>query len=90
MAGTLRAEMTLAAANGLYLILLLLGGMVVPLGKLPGAIQGLARALPAAELADALHSVLGHGGPVPNRAWLVLGIWAIAAPLVAARLFRWE
>ncbi len=30
MAGTLRAEVNLAAANGLYLILLLLGGMIVP------------------------------------------------------------
>ena len=30
MAGRLRGEVTLAAANGLYLVLLLLGGMVVP------------------------------------------------------------
>ena len=36
MAGTLRAEVNLAAANGLYLILLLLGGMIVPIYKLPG------------------------------------------------------
>ena len=35
MAGTLRAEVNLAAANGLYLILLLLGGMIVPISKLP-------------------------------------------------------
>src|SRR5207244_6853897 len=35
IAGTLRAEVTLAAANGLYLVLLLLGGMVIPLAKLP-------------------------------------------------------
>ena len=90
MAGTLRAEMTLAAANGLYLVLLLLGGMVVPLAKLPGAVQGLARALPAANLADALHATLGTGGPVPGRAWLVLLAWAIAAPAAAARFFRWE
>jgi ABC-2 type transport system permease protein len=90
MAGTLRAEMSLAAANGLYLVLLLLGGMVVPLSKLPGTIQGIARALPAASLADALHAVLGTGGPVPGRAWLVLLAWAIAAPLAAAYTFSWE
>ncbi len=35
MAGQLKGEVTLAAANGLYLILLLLGGMVVPLSELP-------------------------------------------------------
>jgi ABC-2 type transport system permease protein len=90
MAGTLRAEVTLAAANGLYLVLLLTSGMVVPLSKLPGALQGVARALPAAALADALHATLGTGDAVPGRAWLVLGAWAVAAPLAAAATFRWE
>ncbi len=90
MAGTLRAEMTLAAANGLYLLLLLTSGMVVPLSKLPGAVQGVARALPAAALADALHATLGTGNAVPGRAWLVLALWAVAAPLAAAATFRWE
>jgi len=90
MAGTLRAEVTLAAANGLYLILLLLGGMVVPLSKLPGPLQAFARALPAANLADAFHASLGLGNAVPGRAWLVLLAWAIAAPVAAALTFRWE
>jgi len=90
MAGTLRAEMTLAAANGLYLLLLLTSGMVVPLSKLPGAVQGVARALPGAALADALHATLGTGNAVPGRAWLVLVVWAVAAPLAAAATFRWE
>jgi ABC-2 type transport system permease protein len=90
MAGTLRAEMTLAAANGLYLVLLLLGGMVVPLSKLPGPVQGAARALPAANLADAFHALLGQGSAIPGRAWLVLLAWAVGAPALAARTFRWE
>jgi len=90
MAGTLRAEMTLAAANGLYLLLLLTSGMVVPLSKLPGSVQGIARALPAANLADAMHATLGTGAGVPGRAWLVLLAWAVLAPLAAARTFRWE
>jgi ABC-2 type transport system permease protein len=90
MAGTLRAEMTLAAANGIYLLLLLTSGMVVPLAKLPGAVQGVARALPAAALTDALHATLGTGNAVPGRAWLALLAWAVAAPVAAARAFRWE
>ncbi|GAC1538580.1 MAG: ABC transporter permease [Acidimicrobiales bacterium] len=90
MAGTLRGEVTLAAANGLYLVLLLLGGMVVPLSRLPGVVQGFARLLPAAALADALHATLGTGDAVPGRAWLVLVVWAVGAPLLAARTFRWE
>lgn len=89
MAGTLRAEVTLAAANGLYLVLLLLGGMVVPLAELPGALRAVARALPAAALSDALHAALASAA-VPGRAWLVLAIWAVAAPAAAAAFFRWE
>ena len=90
MAGTLRAEVTLAAANGLYLVLLLLGGMVIPLSKLPGPLRAVSRALPAAGLSDALHGALAAGSSVPGRAWLVLVVWAVAAPLAASRTFRWE
>ncbi len=90
MAGALKPELTLALANGLYLVLLLLGGMVVPLASLPGPVRLFARALPAAALSDALRASIGTGGAVPGRSWLVLAAWAVAAPLAAARLFRWE
>jgi ABC-2 type transport system permease protein len=90
MAGTLRGEVTLAAANGLYLVLLLLGGMIVPLSELPAALRIIAELLPAAALADALAQSLTAGGSVPARDWIVLTVWAIAAPLAAARFFRWE
>jgi ABC-2 type transport system permease protein len=90
LAGALRAEATLAAANGLYLILLLLGGMIFPLTKLPGGLRSVARALPAGALSDALHGALTNGGSVPVRAWIVLAVWAVAAPVAAARTFRWE
>jgi len=91
MAGTLRGEMVLAAANGLYLLLLLLGGMVVPLTKLPGWLRPLARALPAGALSDALHAALGGAHvPASSNYWVVLTVWAIAAPVAAALTFRWE
>jgi ABC-2 type transport system permease protein len=90
MAGTMRAELVLAAANGLYLVLLLLGGMVVPLAKLPQAARTAARLLPAAALSDALHGAFSRAADVPTRAWLVLLVWAVAAPLAAALTFRWE
>ncbi len=90
LAGTLRAEVNLAAANGLYLVLLLLGGMVVPLDKLPGGMADVAKALPAAALSDGLHAALGTGTSVPASAWVVLAVWAVAAPVVAAVTFRWE
>ncbi len=90
MAGTLRAEVTLAAANGLYLLLLLLGGMVFPLASLPSGLRAVARALPSGALSDALHGSLSAGASVPGRAWVVLAVWAVAAPLAAAVTFRWE
>jgi ABC-2 type transport system permease protein len=89
MAGRLRGEAVLAAANGLYLVLLLLGGMVIPVGELPGPLRAVSRALPAAALSDVLHAA-SNAGPVPGRAWLVLAVWAIAAPVAAAATFRWE
>ena len=52
MAGTLRAEVNLAAANGLYLILLLLGGMIVPLAKLPSGLASFAKLLPGGGALD--------------------------------------
>jgi ABC-2 type transport system permease protein len=90
MAGRLKAEVNLAAANGLYLVLLLLGGMVVPLGKLPGGLATFAKLLPAGALSQGLHAALGNGSPVPTSAWVVLAVWAVAAPLAAALSFRWE
>ena len=89
MAGTLPALTTLAAANGLYLVLLLLSGMLIPLEELPAGIAAFARLLPSGALADVLHASLGPG-TVPGRAWLVLAAWAVVAPVVAASRFRWE
>jgi ABC-2 type transport system permease protein len=90
MAGLLKAEVNLAAANGLYLVLLLLGGMVVPIAKLPGGVAAVAKVLPADGLSAALHTTLGSGSPVPTLSWVVLAVWAVAAPAAAAVSFRWE
>ena len=89
MAGRLRGEAVLAAANGLYLVLLLLGGMVIPVAELPGPLRAVARALPAAALSDVLHAA-SAAAAVPGRAWAVLTVWAVAAPIAAAVTFRWE
>jgi ABC-2 type transport system permease protein len=90
MAGVLKAEVNLAAANGLYLVLLLLGGMVVPVSKLPGGVATVAKLLPAEALSASLHAALGSASAVPMRSWIVLAVWAVAAPLAAALSFRWE
>jgi ABC-2 type transport system permease protein len=89
MAGTLRAEANLAAANGLFLLLLFLGGMAYPLAKLPTVMQDFAKALPAAALSETVRSVLSAQA-FPAGELAVLVAWAVGAPLLAARYFRWE
>ena len=96
MAGALRAEATLAGANGLYLVFLLLGGIVVPLDRLPSVVADIGRLLPAAALSDALRVGLGvatGAGSTPGDAagaLVLLAVWGIVAAGLAARTFRWE
>ena len=90
LAGTLKPLVNLAVVNGLFVVLLLLGGMLIPLGKLPTGLADIAKVLPASALSDALHGALGHGTAVSARDWLVLVVWAVAAPVVAGLTFRWE
>ena len=90
MAGTLRGTATLALANGLYLVLLLLGGMVIPLDELPAAVRTVAELLPAAALTETIDGALTDGAEASAQAWAVLVVWAVLAPSAAARWFRWE
>ena len=90
MAGTLRGTLTLALANGLYLVLLLLGGMIIPFDQMPGVIGTFGRALPSGALSQVLQSCLRDGAPAAGSAWIVLAVWAVLAPAAAARFFRWE
>lgn len=90
MAGTLRGALTLALANGLYLVLLLLGGMIVPFEEMPGAIGAVGRLSPAGALSQVLQSCLRDGAPSAGGAWIVLMVWAVGTPLLTIRLFRWD
>src|SRR5690606_30658 len=56
----------------------------------PGAVQAGSKALPSTALADAVRGSVTAGLAVPGRAWAVLAAWAVAAPVAAARWFRWE
>jgi ABC-2 type transport system permease protein len=89
LAGRLRAEVNLAAQNGLYLVLLAVGGVIVPADELPGAMGNMARWLPSGALSEVLHSSLTPIAGSPN-AWLVVVAWAAVMPVVAARIFRFD
>ena len=90
MAGTLRAEATLAAANGVFLLLLLVGGVVFPLAELPGWLRVIAEGLPTAALSGAVRAVLADASASSVGAVVVLLCWAVASVGLAARTFRWE
>jgi len=88
MAGTLRAEATLAAANLVYLLLLVGGGVIFPLSRFGSAAHVL-RGTPTAALSGGLREALSGGG-TPWRDVAVLVVWAVLAIGAAARCFRWE
>lgn len=89
LGGTLRGLTTLAAANLLWFVLLILGGVLFPLSEL-GAAEPVLRLLPTAALADGLRQVLQHGSALPARDALALAGWAVGGLVAASRLFRWE
>ena len=91
LAGTLRAETVLALANVLFLGFLVVGGVIVPIDRLPGPLAAIATALPAAPLTDLLRIGLGTtAGGDPGTPLMLLVIWAVVAIGLAARTFRWE
>lgn len=89
MAGSWRAEATLAGANGIYLLLLLFGGILIPASSLPSPLNLISGLLPSASLADVMRGAFGAAS-VPFDRLLVLLAWAILAPLLATLTFKWE
>ncbi|MFD8610679.1 ABC transporter permease [Streptomyces sp. NPDC059631] len=90
MAGTLKAEATLAAANLVFLLLLVGGGVIVPLDKFPSGVQDVLALLPVSALSDGLRDVLQHGAGMPWGDLGILAVWAVAGLAAAAKFFRWE
>jgi ABC-2 type transport system permease protein len=89
MAGTLRAEATLALANGLFLGFLMLGGIVLPVDHLPDWLAAIARVLPSSALADVFRVALSGAGDVSGPI-VILVAWGLAAVGLSVRFFRWE
>jgi ABC-2 type transport system permease protein len=90
MAGTLKAEATLAAANLVFLLLLVAGGVIVPMDKFSSGVQSVLKLLPISALSDGLRDVLQHGAGVPWGDLGILAVWAVVGLAAAARFFRWE
>lgn len=90
LGGALRAEATLALANGIFLVLLFAGGTAVPASALPAPLSAIVSALPSAALGDALRTLLaGAAGSLLLDVVILVG-WGVAGALIAARTFRWD
>jgi ABC-2 type transport system permease protein len=90
MAGTLRAEATLAAANLVYIVLLGVGGVIFPLAKFPAGARPVLELLPTGALSTGLRSVLQQRTVFPAGNVVTLLVWAVVAIALAARTFKWD
>ena len=90
LAGSLRAEATLAAANLAWFLLLFFGGVLFPLDRFPAGLASVLEFLPTAALADGLRDVLRDGAGLPVQSLLTLAVWALLAFGAAAATFKWE
>ena len=89
LAGTLRAEGVLALANLIWVLLLGLGGVIVPPSQLPAVLSHVAALLPSGALGNGLRDAL-IGGQLAAIPLLVLVAWGAAATYLASRTFRWS
>lgn len=89
LAGTVRAEGVLALANLLWVLMLVLGGVVVPRTELPAGLATVVGWLPSAALGDGLRAALAFGQLALGALGILL-LWAVVATALAARFFRWS
>ncbi len=89
LAGRLRAEFNLAAQNGLYLVLLLLGGIFISNDELPKMLGDVARFLPSSLLSSLLRSSFNSNELVITDA-IALCSWALSVCALAVISFKWS
>lgn len=89
LSGTLRAEATLAVVNGLFVAFFGLGGVMFSIENLPRPLAAVADLLPAAGLSESYRWATGYTDTIGHGPWVLL-FWAVAAPMLATRLFTWE
>jgi len=86
-AARLRAEVTLAVANLVYVVMLAGGALLVPLVRYPESLRPVVALLPTAALGEGLRSA-ALGQPL-GWPFLVLLGWLVLAGLLVRKGFRW-
>jgi ABC-2 type transport system permease protein len=88
VAGVLRAEATLAAANLVYLLLMAGGAVVLPASAY-GSFGDVVLWLPSGALGDAMRTAFLDGTVAARDLAVLLG-WAGLGTVLTARTFQWE
>lgn len=88
LAGRLRAEMNLAAQNGLYLVFLLLGGIFVASDELPSTLSKVSSFSPSSLFSGLLRDSFNNTVVLADA--VALSCWAIATCTIAVVSFRWS
>ena len=90
LGGTLRAEGVLAVANIAWLVMVVLGGVIVPLDSAPAWLQTVGELTPVGALSEALRAVLEAGQAPSGQSLAVLAGWLVLGWAGTVRWFRWQ
>jgi ABC-2 type transport system permease protein len=85
LGGAVRAEIVLAVANLVWFLLLLAGGIALPISAMPGWFGEVVQLLPSGALAEGLRVALISGGWPGWQPFVVLVAWAGVAGVVASK-----
>lgn len=88
IAGTLRAEATLAVLNLVWVVVAVGGGVLFPVTAMPAWISWLVHLLPSAQAGEALRAWMLHDA-VALTPLLGLAVWSVASWLATLKWFKW-
>lgn len=93
LGGAVRAEATLAIANAVFLLLVVVGGTTFPATDLPGPLATIVAFLPSSALGDLLRWGAGVTGAAAGSLVVdavLVAAWGLAGLIIAVRTFRWS
>lgn len=90
LAGTCRAELVLALANGIFVMAMIFGGIIFQYGE---PMRNLVDLFPPSAIYSLLSYAFAPSELIEGSVFaplIVLVIWAVAGNFIAARFFRWR
>lgn len=90
LAGTLRAEATLAVANLLFILFIPFGGVVYPVDRMPALVGDVAKLLPVTAFVEALRRAFAGTPALVSAPFALLCVWGVVLVVSAVRTFKWE